>query len=684
MSNCKMSFEEKCKFLTGVAGFLSTYGNEQAGIPAVNMSDGPYGIRRLLGHPTSPQICHMEGGDTCFPVPSALGCTWNTELVRRVGAAIADDCIKEDVQLLLAPGVNMKRTPVCGRNFEYYSEDPVLSGELGSAYIQGVQSRGVSACLKHFAANNQETDRSVISVEVDESTLREIYLRPFEIAIKKGRPDSVMCAYNKLRAIWCSENKWLLDDLLRGEWGFDGLIISDWGAVHSPSKALAAGLDLQMPLNADICDMLRAGCEAGIINEEMIDTSVERVRTFAVKTVCAKEQERHYDRQVQHEIARKAAEESIVLLKNKDNILPLNKEKVSSIAVFGVTAEKPIIMGGGSSAVTVEESSIDSPIKFIREYCDDDISVTYHPVPGESFWDGGKVMNEVLDAMREADLSVVFLANPWGYESEGKDRATLHFPEVQDRLAWTPRNFGKRSVVIMQSGCCTTPGYYDWEPKTDAVLQMGYCGEGGGKAIADILFGKVNPSGKLSETFFNDEPEYTWDLGNGRYIEYKEGPFVGYRYYDKHPEKIRYPFGHGLSYTSFDYSEPETEIKSVTEPFDEIHLSFKISNTGEITGKEAWQLYVAKPDSITRRPEKELKAFGKIELMPGETKTIEAVLTHRDFAYYNPYMKDWVVENGQYQIMIGSSSRDIYLEEAVTINLVDGYTTRCEQGAMIL
>lgn len=680
MESIALPLAEKARLLTG-AGALALAGNEAIGLPAIHMSDGPHGVRRLIGHPSYPQECHIPGGDVCFPTPSALGATWNVELVRQVGAAIAEDCLQEDIQVLLAPGVNMKRSPACGRNFEYYSEDPVLSGELGAAFIQGVQSRGISACLKHFAANNQETDRSSISVEVDSRTLRELYLLPFEIAVKKGRPDSVMCAYNKLGAIWCSEHRWLLTQVLRNEWGFDGLVVSDWHAVHSPAKALAAGLDLQMPKDAHILEELQAGLESGRIREEQIDQAIRRLKALACKAAQSESLPQPYSREAQHRLAQKAAAEAVVLLKNEEELLPLQAGAQKTIAVFGSFADSPVIMGGGSSKVTVEEGSIDRPLEYIRRYAGEEAEVRYLPV-FDRVLDVPAVLPEIKRCAEEADVSIVFLGNPQDYEAEETDRRSLDFPDYMNLCAETVCRACPNTVVVMQTGSCNRPGA--WASQAKAILQMWYSGEGGGRAVADILFGETNPSGKLSETFFLEEPEYTWDFGNGRWVCYAEGPFVGYRYYDAHPGKIWYPFGHGLSYTRFAYTDLEIGAASVTQEPAEVPVSFTLTNTGERTGKEVWQLYIAAADSIARRPAKELKAFGKVELSPGETRRITVTLTGRDLAVYNPYLNGWQIENGRYVVKVGASCGDIRLQGELTARLAGGYTTHSEREAVVL
>jgi beta-glucosidase len=683
MEISSLPIEEKAKILTG-SGALLTSGNYSINLPALLLSDGPHGIRRLIGHPWFPQECSIPGGDVCFPTPSALGSTWNIELVKEVGKAIARDCIEEDIQVLLAPGVNMKRTPVCGRNFEYFSEDPVLSGELGAAFIQGVQSLGVSTSLKHFAVNNQEKDRNKVSVEIDMRTLREIYLLPFEIAVKKGQPDSVMCAYNKLGGIWCSEHKWLLTELLREEWGFGGLVISDWYAVHSPAKALRAGLDLQMPKDKNIVERIKDGLARGIISEAQIDQSIERIRRFAQQAIKCRGLKQIYDRASQHRLAVNAAAESIVLLKNDNDALPLCSGSMERICIIGSFAQEPVIMGGGSSKVTVASDSISTPLECIRQILPAECQIDYLPIFNTLLQRTENYRN-IRDAAKQCDTVIVFIANPQDLETEGTDRECLAFADVMNEYADLTAGEFKRTIVVMQTGSANIPG--QWRHSADAVLQMWYAGEGGGEALAKILFGQVNPSGKLSETLFLEAPDYAYDTGNGKHVRYQEGSDIGYRYYDKNMESVWFPFGHGLSYTRFSYEGLEITNDNTSENTSEsmsLDLRFVIKNNGDIAGQEVWQLYVGQIDSIVYKPIKELKAFAKVFLAPGEEKIVEIRLGFRDFAHFDQYSNDWKIENGKYMISVGASAADIRLGYELVINDPQAYTILCEREALIL
>ncbi len=678
----QLTLEEKTVLLTG-GGALKTAENERLGIPKLEMSDGPHGIRRLLKHPNPihEQKCNIQGGDVCFPTASAMGSTWNRDLIYETGMAIAADCMEEGVQMLLAPGVNMKRTPLCGRNFEYFSEDPVLSGELGAAFIKGVQETGVAASLKHFAVNNQEIERSSISVEVDDRTLREYYLKPFEIAVEKGKPKSVMCAYNKLGGIWCSENRWLLKDLLREEWGYDGLVVSDWHAVHSPAKSLAAGLELQMPKNEKITECLKDGIGKGIITEDDIDAALERYLTFLFNVLKETKEKKPYDRKRQHEIAKKGALEAITLLKNENNILPIIRQKYKRIAVFGTFAEDTVIMGGGSSRVTVEKESIEKPIDFIRQLAPSDMEIIYEPLY-DKVTSGMEMFRTIHQITREIDLAIIFVANEHEYETEGIDRSRLTFSDYMNDCINEINKYCPNTVVVMQTGACTAP--LGWKDSVKGLIQMGYVGEAGGSAIAEILYGIENPCGKLSETFITSVRSDLDYPGDGRKVWYREGMFVGYRYYDKHPEDVWFSFGHGLSYTQFQYSDLVITPESSKDSEQKVTVKFHVRNIGDRIGKEIVQLYIKQEDSIVMKPVKELKAFDKVLLQAGEEKEITFNLDTEAFSYYNTYLKSWHVESGEYQIMVGASATDLRLTADYHILWDKDYTIDLKHKAIIL
>jgi beta-glucosidase len=678
----ELTFEEKCRLLTGSAA-LSSAAIERLCVPSLNMSDGPHGARRLIGHPTCPQECHIEGGDTCFPTASAVGSSWNRKTAYDAGRAIALDCIMEDIQMLLAPAVNMKRTPHCGRNFEYYSEDPYLAGILGAEFINGVESRGIGTSLKHFAANNQEIDRGTINAEIDERTLREYYLKPFEIVIENSNPASVMCSYNKLNGIWASENRWLLTEILKEEWGYDGLVVSDWGAVHNVANAIRAGLDLHMPRNAKIEEQVRDGIEKGIITEQDLNRAIKAILKFLEKYAKKQEKPADYSRQKQHEAAYEAACETITLLRNDKNILPINKEKIKKIAVLGRCAEQPLFMGGGSSHVSILDESVDIPLDFIKKNAGEDIQVDYFPVFEDGFNDEG-VLRAVWAGCGKYDCAVMFIGDNYGTdcETESFDRDNLKLPNyINAAVQAAMKAFGDKLVLVLQTGGPVIP--YLWKD-VPCVIQMWYSGEAAGRAVADILFGKVNPSGKLSETFPLREREGLEYPGDGVKCEYLEKQNVGYRYYDAHPQEVWFPFGHGISYTEFQYSDLVLSENKITSNVFSLEVSFKLKNIGEVAGKEAVQLYIAPLDAIVARPIKELRAFDKIELKAGEEKNVSFTLTDKDFAYYNVCLHDRHVESGAYRVMIGASCTDIRLSSTLSV-LYDGdYTKDKFDGSMVL
>ncbi len=678
----ELTLEEKCLLLTG-GGALNTAQIERLNIPKIEMSDGPHGVRRLIGHPTDPQECAIEGGDTCFPTASALGSSWNVELVEKIGKAIAKDCQQEGIDMLLAPATNMKRTPICGRNFEYFSEDPVLAGELAGAFIRGVQSGNVGTSLKHFACNNQETNRTTVSVDVDERTLREYYLEPFRIAIEKGNPHSVMCAYNKLGGIWCSENKWLLTDVLKNEWGYDGLVLSDWNAVHNSAKAQGAGLHLEMPQNTNIINDIKCGIEKGFVTIEQIDESCRKILNYVFEMSENRIKE-PYDRAEQHKLACEAASECITVLRNTDGILPLKPEnfgKNGKLIVFGRGAEEPVFMGGGSSQVTVDSKNVEHPIDWIRKYCEGKCEVIYEKY-GPEMTDWERLMR-TRTVRNYSDTAVVFVSSETCHETEGNDRRNINIPEYICEFLETIRWDFKNVVVVLQTGALTVSGA-DWPSGVKGIIQMWLSGEGGGKAIADILFGKVNPSGKLSESFSKglrkDIAHRTWS----NTARYTEGLDVGYRYYDRHTDELWFPFGHGLSYTTFEYSDLRISPEASDNPDQKVTVTFKVKNTGDMAGKEAVQIYVSPADSTVYRPDKELKAFAKVDLQPGEEKEVKIDLDKHAFAYYNPYLYDWHVESGEYKILVAASSTDIRLKGIYSVEYDGDYTQSPKRKAIIL
>lgn len=651
----QLTLEEKAALLTGAAS-MATAAIPRVGIQGQNLADGPHGVRSS-----------REDNCTHFPNLCCLGATWDVDAAYAMGKGIADDCIEHDIQMILGPGTNIKRTPRCGRNFEYVSEDPVLAGEIVAGYINGAEEQGVATCLKHYAMNNQEKYRLDASSDVDERTMREIYLRPFEIAVEKSNPTGIMCAYNKVNSIWCSEHRQLLTEILKEEWGYKGMVVSDWGAVHDICKAIRAGLDLEMPNNWIILNQLKAGLENGEITMEDIDAAVERVLPFAIREKPAK---KPYDRDAQHRIARDIAAKGIVLLQNRDSVLPLTSDKYKKVAVIGEYASSPLYSGQGSAEVLQTLEYTDSPLEELRKLMPDTEFVYgefYQKAAysKEMLWPKlGDFMNFVSDC----DAALLFVGAQESEDTEKFDRRTLHMNPNYDMYVEAAVRTGRPTIVVCQSGSAVI--FDDDTLKANAILQMWLGGEGAGGAIADVLTGKVNPSGKLSETFPKVERTDLGYPGNMQYVEYAEKLNVGYRYYDRHPEEICFPFGHGLSYTTFAYSNLSVEKN------DTWQVSFDITNTGDVFGAEVAQLYLCDPVSTVPKPVKELKKFAKVELNPGETKNVTLTLTERDLSYYNVALHRWVAEDGKYHVLIGSSSWDIRLQGSFHHSNTKDYTIR--------
>lgn len=653
----ELSLEEKAALCTGATSW-STTPVERLGVPPLTMSDGPHGVRRV-GDASS--MAPGAIAATCFPPAVLLGSTWDPAAVRAVGAAIAREARRLGVDVVLGPGVNMKRTPLCGRNFEYFSEDPFLAGELGVAMVDGMQSQGVGGSLKHFAVNNQETRRLTVNAVVDERTMREIYLAAFETVVRRSRPWTVMCCYNRVNGAFGSENGFLMHDVLKGEWGFDGLIVSDWGAVHDRVAALEAGLDLEMPgpRDARVDDVVKA-VRSGRLESAILDDSARRILE-----VIRRAEESEISPPAggidHHELARRTAAAGIVLLRN-DGTLPLRD--VGRIAVIGLAAVEPVIQGGGSAHVNPSE--VDEPLAEIRRLAGG-ASVTY--AAGHVDEDAGRpdLLAQAVDAANAAEVAVVFLSLPEWKEYEGADRQDLELPAAQRALITAVTAVQPRTVVVLNNGSAVA--MESWLDRTAAVLEAWMPGEAGGGAIADILFGRVNPSGKLAETFplrLADTPAYLNHPGEGDEVRYGEGMYIGYRWYDSRRMPTQFPFGFGLSYTTFEYGPPRVASRSRRD-IDGITLEVEITNTGPVAGAEVIQVYVSDDSSSVPRPCKELKGFAKVHLEPGQSATATIPLDFRSFAFWHPTHKRWVTESGAFTILVGASSLDI--RGSVTIEL---------------
>lgn len=652
----KMTLEEKASLCVGF-DYWHSREIEKYNIPQITMSDGPHGLRVQKNKSDNLGINESEIS-TCFPAASALSNSWNSKLLYLLGQTLGEEARKENVNIVLGPAINIKRSPLCGRNFEYFSEDPYLTGILGSEYVKGLQSKNVGACVKHFAVNNQENRRRTIDVIIDERALREIYLKAFEMIIKDAKPWSIMSAYNKVNGEYCSENQHLLNDILRKEWKYEGIVISDWGAENNRVKGLKATHELEMPGGrGDGVNEIITAVKNNKIPEKQLDEAVDRIIDIATRKKEIKEEK--YDFQSHHEIAEKIAEETIVLLKNNENILPIKNKK---IALIGDMTKTPRYQGAGSSTINPYkiENAYDN---FIKNGIAVEYAKGYERIESERDED---LRKEAFNIASRNDVVIIFAGLTENYESEGVDRKNLNIPKNQNILIDEICNINKNVIVVLSNG---SPVLMPWKDKVKAIITGYIGGEGGGKAIVNCLIGKVNPSGKLAETYpmkLEDTPCFKNYPGSELTVEYKESIYVGYRYYDKKGCEVLFPFGFGLSYTEFQYSD----LNIIFEK-EKINISFKIKNIGKYKGKEIAQIYVSKENSGVFRPLKELKGFEKVELNPEEEKTINTSINQNSLKYFDIQKNKWILENGTYNILIGKSSTDIILSEKVYINSKD-------------
>jgi beta-glucosidase len=658
-----MTLEEKAGLCSG-GDFWHTKPIGRLGIDSIMMTDGPHGLRK-----------QKEGSDmigindsvpaVCFPTASALACSFDRELAYEVGKAIGEEALQEGVAIVLGPGANQKRSPLCGRNFEYFSEDPVVSGEMAAGMIEGVQSTGVGTSLKHFAVNNQEKHRMTISTVIDERTLRETYLKAYEIAVKKGKPATVMCAYNRVNGEYCSENEYLLTKILREEWGFDGVVVSDWGAVNDRVLGVKAGLDIEMPGSCGINDAkLIAAVKNGYLSEQELDKAACRVTRLVLKGMLARKDDFRYDAEAHHRLAVKAAEQSAVLLKNKDRILPGNPKQKA--AVIGAFAKGPRYQGAGSSKI--HPIRLDNPWDALSKQ---GLELIYAPgyslKKGKSEDKNNSLILEACEAAKGKDIVYLFAGLPEGYESEGFDRTKLSLPEEHNRLIEAVAACNPNTVVILFGGA---PMALPWADRVKGILMAYLAGEGCGTAVADILLGTAVPCGKLAETWplqLDDTPAYHYFPGGRTTVEYRESIFTGYRYYDTAEKPVQFPFGYGLSYTDFEYSNLRLD-KAACEYGDQITATFEITNTGKTAARETALVFAAHQNTRVFLPKKELKEFVKVALEPGETKKVSVVLDTKDFAFYNTKIGDWYAESGTYTIMAGASARDCPLQAVLQLS----------------
>ena len=654
-----LTVEEKASLLDG-SDRWHTQPIERLGIPAVMMADGPHGLRKQSPEAALHDL-QQSYPATCFPPAVALASTWDAALVRRVGAALGDECRAAEIAVLLGPGVNMKRTPLCGRNFEYYSEDPWLAGRMGAAFVAGVQSRGVGTSLKHFAANSQETDRRYVSAEVDERTLREIYLPAFEHVVTEADPWTLMCSYNRINGVYSAENSWLLTTVLRDEWGFGGLVMSDWDAVNIRERGVAAGLDLEMPASFGVgTSRIIDAVQAGTLSPQDVDLAARRVLELVARALPAMGPGQAFDADAHHALAREAAARSAVLLKNDGDLLPLGLSG-GPIGVIGELARTPRYQGAGSSQVS--PTRLDDALGALRGALADSREVTFAPgylVESEAP-DAGLVA-EAVEVARAAEVVVLFLGLPPSYESEGYDRPHMDLPAPQVALLRAVTAANPNVAVVLANGAAVS---MPWRTDVPTILEGWLLGQAGGGAVADLLLGVANPSGRLAETLplaYEHNPTIGNFPGEHGIVRYGEGLLIGYRWYDAHRLEVAYPFGHGLSYTTFEYADLTVEADE-----NDAQVSVTVTNTGHRAGHEVVQVYVADPACSVFRPEAELKGHAVVELEPGASERLTLHLDRRAFAYWHVGLRRWVVEGGAFEIRVGASSRDIRLAAEIRL-----------------
>lgn len=665
----QMTLKEKASLCSG-KDFWHLKSIERLGLPEIMVCDGPHGLRKQNAENKKIGIGNSYPA-TCFPTAVTTACSWDRDLIYNMGQALAEECLQHGVSVLLGPGVNMKRSPLCGRNFEYFSEDPELAGEMGAAFIAGVQSKGIGTSLKHFAGNSQEMKRMTSNSIIDERALREIYLRAFEKAVKKSQPWTVMNAYNLLNGTYCSENDWLQNKVLRDEWGFKGAVVSDWGAVNDRVAGLNAGNDLEMPSSGGVNDAkIVEAVKCGVIDETTLDERVDKLIDIILKGAANKKPGYKFDVKAHNLLSRQIAEQSMVLLKNDGNILPLKRVEGEYVAVIGAFADNPRYQGAGSSIIN--PTMIDSGR---RAFNNSPISVKF----ADGYDRSGKrkdedaYITEACNLAKNASKAVVFIGLTDDYESEGFDRSTMKLPDGHNRLVEAVSRVNDNVIVVLEGG---SPVEMPWADDVKAILNAYLGGQSVAPAIVDVLTGKANPCGKLAETYpicIKDTPTSFRYPDSKEDVQYRESIFIGYRYYDKVERNVRFPFGFGLSYTSFEYSDIKLKKKNLTKG-EGAKVTFTIKNTGDVAGSEIAQVYVAKPESKIFRAPKELKGFVKIHLEPGEEKKVTVELDDRAFAFWNTATEDWCVESGEYKILVGASSRDIRLEAAAKMKSEDDET----------
>lgn len=660
----EMTLEEKASLCSGKT-YWNTEDIKRLKIPSIMMADGPNGLRVQRGK-TDEMGVHTSEIATCFPTEATVCNSWNPKLVYKMGEALGKEALKEKISILLAPGVNIKRSPLCGRNFEYFSEDPFLASKMGIEYIKGVQSQGVGTCLKHFATNNQEARRKTINTVIDERTLREIYLYAFEMIVKEAKPWSVMSAYNKLNGVYCTENEYLLG-ILKNEWKHDGIVITDWGAMNNRVDSLRAGNELEMPTTDGKTDEhIVEAVKNGTLAEEILDKAVDRLLTIIFKSIDNIKNDYVVDYEKHNQLAQDIAEEAIVLLKNEDNILPIETNK--KLLFIGDMVKTPRFQGTGSA--------ITNPEKVYNAYdILKDLNIKFEYEQGYERNSSAKdrmLLKRACNKAKTSDIVIIYAGLTENYEAEGMDRNNIDIPKNQIKLIESIAKVNKNVIVVLSSGSSIS---MPWNNSVKAIVHGYLGGQAGATAMLNILLGKANPSGKLSESYpyrLEDTPSYKNFPGSELNVEYKEGIYVGYRYYDKAKKDVLFPFGYGLSYTEFEYSNLQIDYNEIDiNDTSKINIRFKIKNIGNMAGAEIAQVYVSQENPVIFKAEKELKGFEKVYLEPNEEKEVSIILDKRSFAYYNVEQKDWAVEDGNYDILIGKSSRDIVLTGKIKINSDD-------------
>ena len=665
----QLTLEEKAMLCSGM-DFWRLPGIERLSLPSIMVTDGPHGLRKQPDGADHIGISDSVPA-TCFPTASGLAASWNRALIQSVGTALGEECRAENVSVILGPGINIKRNPLGGRNFEYFSEDPYLSGEMASAWIYGVQNQGIGTSLKHYAVNNHESGRMVVDAIVDERTLREIYLPGFEIPVKQTQPWTIMCSYNKLNGTYLSENKKMLTEILREEWQFNGLVMTDWGATHDRVRGVKAGLDLEMPSSGMVnTNKVLTSVEQDDLTVDELNVTVRRVLDLIKKSKQNLRETFEFSHDSHHDLAKQAAVEACVLLKNNNHFLPLNSK--TSIAVIGSLATNTRYQGSGSSQIN--PTRLDQPLDAINNYIiDDGGSVDF----AEGYTLAGGTSESLItiasDVAEKADKIIIIAGLTPDYESEGFDRSHLNLPPGQLELIRALKNHHHKTVLVLQNGA---PVILPDSTKIPSILEAYLGGQAGASALADILFGTSNPSGKLAETFplaLSDIPSQAWYPGETRQSQYREGIWIGYRYFNTTNEPVAYPFGFGLSYTTFEYSDlqignnPENKPIRMTRD-DQLEVKVTIKNTGDCAGAEIIQLYVGQDHASVHRPMRELKGFAKVKLEPSEEERITLTLDYRSFAFWKDQQNGWVTESDSFTIAIGASVEDIRLSRQISLD----------------